>query len=126
MINLAVSNDTSVWASYSSGISLNKNEPGTFNLQAKDLVIASQEGLVKNADKAKPEPAALQMTQTALQSPEPNRGIRFDLNPDTKSIVVKVIDTNTEKVLMQIPSIEAINAAISSDNLKGFFIDIKA
>lgn len=126
MINLAVSNDTSVWASYSSGISLNKNEPGASNRQAKDFVIATNWGVVKDVDKAKPEPAATQMTQTALQPPERNRGIRFDLNPDTKSIVVKVIDTDTKKVLMQIPSIEAINAAILSDNLKGFFIDVKA
>ena len=88
MINLAVSNDTSVWASYSSGISLNKNEPGTFNLQAKDLVNASQEGLVKNADKAKPEPAALQMTQTALQSPERNRGIRFDMQAEVSDVSI--------------------------------------
>lgn len=48
--------------------------------------------------------------------------LRFSLDHESKKTVVKVIDINTQEVLRQIPSEEALSIAKSIDKMKGILI----
>jgi flagellar protein FlaG len=55
-----------------------------------------------------------------------NNTLQFSVDQDTGSTVVKVIDSETDKVIKQLPSEEAIALAKALDKLKGLLIQQKA
>lgn len=57
-----------------------------------------------------------------LQSP----GLEFSVDPDSNRTIVKVIDKQTQEVLRQIPTEEALKIAKSLDQLTGLLIRQKA
>jgi flagellar protein FlaG len=50
------------------------------------------------------------------------QSLRFSIDEDSKGIVVKVIDQNTQEVVRQIPSKEALEIAKSLDKMRGLLI----
>ena len=48
-----------------------------------------------------------------------NRAIEFTIDPDTKSVVVKLIDKQDNQVLRQVPSQEMLEIAKALDRLQG-------
>ena len=54
------------------------------------------------------------------------RGLTFDRDSATGETVVRVVDTQTNEVLRQIPNEDAIAIARALDRLQGLFIRVKA
>ena len=54
------------------------------------------------------------------------QGVRFSVDEDTGRTVVKVVDTQTDKVLRQIPSIEALKLWRSIEQMQGVMLREKA
>lgn len=52
--------------------------------------------------------------------------IQFSIDDDTDRIVVKVVDTETQQVLRQIPNEEVLAISKTLDNLRGLVIRQKA
>jgi len=55
-----------------------------------------------------------------------SQGIQFSLDDGSGKIVVKIVDVETNAVLRQIPSAEALSIARSLDKLQGLLIREKA
>jgi len=55
-----------------------------------------------------------------------NRSIEFQVDPDTRQIVVRLIDTQSNEVLRQIPSQEMLEIAKSIDHLQGVLLRNRA
>lgn len=55
-----------------------------------------------------------------------SQGIQFSLDDSSGKTVVKIVDVETNTVLRQIPSAEAISIAQSLDKLQGLLIREKA
>lgn len=45
--------------------------------------------------------------------------VQFQVDPDYKDVIVKVVDQQNDKVILQIPSIEVVRIAKAMDSLKG-------
>jgi len=54
------------------------------------------------------------------------QGVRFSIDEDTGRTVVKVVDTQTDKVLRQIPTIEALKLWRSIEQMQGVMLRDKA
>ena len=52
-----------------------------------------------------------------------NREIHLELDRDLNMMIVKVVDSETDKVIRQIPSEELIELSKNAKNLKGLLID---
>ncbi len=50
------------------------------------------------------------------------QGVRFSVDEDTGRTVVKVVDTQTDKVLRQIPSVEALKLWRSIEKMQGVML----
>ena len=50
------------------------------------------------------------------------QGVRFSVDEDTGRTVVKVVDTQTDKVLRQIPSVEALKLWRSIEQMQGVML----
>jgi flagellar protein FlaG len=48
-----------------------------------------------------------------------NRAIEFSIDPDTKAVVVRLIDKQDNQVLRQVPSQEMLEIAKALDQLQG-------
>jgi len=55
-----------------------------------------------------------------------SQGVRFSIDEDTGRTVVKVVDTQTDKVLRQIPSVEALKLWRSMEQMQGAMLRDKA
>ena len=55
-----------------------------------------------------------------------NRGVEFSLDPDTRAIVVRVIDKQDNSVLRQMPSQEMLAIAKALDQLQGLLLRNRA
>jgi flagellar protein FlaG len=55
-----------------------------------------------------------------------NSELKFTVDPDTNSNVVKVIDKQTDQVIRQIPSEEMLKIAQNLDKIVGLFVENKA
>jgi flagellar protein FlaG len=66
----------------------------------------------------------LDRLNTAAQAA--NQNITFSVDPETKKIVVKVIDQQTEQVVYQFPADEALKLSASLEQLSGVLFDHKA
>lgn len=51
-----------------------------------------------------------------------SQSLKFEIDDDTKQIVVKIIDQSTDEVVRQIPSEEALQMAKSIDKMQGLLI----
>ncbi len=49
--------------------------------------------------------------------------IQFEIDPSYKDVIVKVVDQDTHKVLLQIPSEEVVRIAKAMDRLKGLLVE---
>lgn len=54
------------------------------------------------------------------------QGVRFSVDEDTGRTVVKVVDTQTDTVLRQIPSVEALRLWRSIEQMQGVMLRDKA
>jgi flagellar protein FlaG len=55
-----------------------------------------------------------------------NNSLRFSIDNDTGKTVVKVLDTQTNELIKQIPTEEALAVAKAIDKLKGLLVQQKA
>ncbi|MET3117834.1 flagellar protein FlaG [Undibacterium sp. GrIS 1.8] len=64
--------------------------------------------------------SAVKDINKALQSS--SQGLEFSIDPDSKHVVVKLIDQQTKQVLRQIPNEEVLEISKSLDKLLGLLI----
>lgn len=78
------------------------------------------------ADHAKPEEVqdAAQKIEQFTQNIAQN--LKFSVDEDTGKTVVKIVDTQTQEVIRQIPSEEAISIARTLDKIQGLLLNGKA
>ena len=55
-----------------------------------------------------------------------NNRLEFNVDADVGRVVVKVVDKETEEVLLQVPSEEMLAIAKALDNIKGLFVKQQA
>ena len=55
-----------------------------------------------------------------------SQGVRFSVDEETGRTVVKVVDTQTDKVLRQIPTVEALKLWRSIEQMQGVMLRDKA
>jgi len=67
---------------------------------------------------------AVEMINKAIQALA--RDLRFSMDEDTKSTVVKVVDSNTGEVIRQFPTEEVLQIAKALDKWQGMLIRQKA
>lgn len=84
-------------------------------------------------DAVKPAAAAASATELADAVKNINKSmqalsqsIEFSIDDDTRHIVVKVVDLQTQEVIRQMPSVEAIEIAKALDRVQGLLIRQKA
>lgn len=84
---------------------------------------------ITEADKVT-QPTADQLTQAVNQIQDviqkTAQSLQFSIDKDTGTTVVKVVDTESKKVLRQIPSEEVLAIAKALDKLQGLLIKQKA
>ena len=68
--------------------------------------------------------AAVDHVNAALA--ESKRGIEFTVDPDTRSVIVRVIDKQDNTVLRQVPSQEMLAIAKALDQLQGLLVRSRA
>lgn len=79
------------------------------------------------ADKVAPSKADLKNSVDAINRfLQVNSEVRFSIDEDSGQSVVKVIDTETRKVLRQFPSEQSLEIGKNLSSLKGLLIDNKA
>jgi len=98
------------------------------DLQAASMTKARSEGVNVVRDQSGQEqqqlPEALKRINAVLQIRAP--GLEFSVDDDSARSIVKVIDTNTNEVIRQMPSKEALEIAKALENLDGLLIRDKA
>jgi len=67
---------------------------------------------------------ALQSINKALQQLSPD--LQFEVDPDTKRPIVKVVDQQTKEVIRQMPTAEALEISKALDKLQGLLVRQKA
>ena len=55
-----------------------------------------------------------------------NRSIEFTIDPDTRAVIVRVIDKQDNRVLRQVPSAEMLEIAKALDRLQGVLLRSEA
>lgn len=91
--------------------------PSAFTAQAKPAASGKQ-----------PERAELSNVVADLNkvAQAASQGVRFSVDEDTGRTVVKVVDTQTDKVLRQIPTVEALKLWRSIEQMQGVMLRDKA
>jgi len=67
---------------------------------------------------------ALKSINKTLQQLSPD--LQFELDPDTKRPIVKVVDQQTKEVIRQMPTAEALEISKALDKLQGLLVKQKA
>lgn len=49
--------------------------------------------------------------------------VRFENNDDAHQLVVKIVDTQTDEVIRQVPAEEVLNLSVRLDELRGNIVD---
>ncbi|HYL17874.1 MAG TPA: flagellar protein FlaG [Burkholderiales bacterium] len=77
---------------------------------------------------AKPSAQEVQRATDAINKAleQSDQSLRFSVDHDTGITVVKVVDSNTDEVIRQIPSDEVIAISRSIDRLQGILLKHKA
>lgn len=96
--------------------------------QAPSLATARSDGADAVKDQSEQNqhqlPEALKRINTVLQIRAP--GLEFSVDDDSARAIVKVIDTNTNEVIRQMPSKEALEIAKALERLDSLLIRDKA
>lgn len=50
------------------------------------------------------------------------QGLEFEIDEDSKDIIVKVVDQSTKEVIRQMPTVEALERAKAIDKMQGLLI----
>lgn len=58
--------------------------------------------------------------------PMAENNLLFSIDEDNGTVIVKIVDTTTQDVIRQIPSVEALELSRSLDKLKGLLLQGKA
>ncbi len=79
----------------------------------------------------KPDPVKPDQVKDAVQQIEKftqniAQNLKFSVDEDTGKTVVKIVDTQTQEVIRQIPSEEAISIARTLDKVQGLLLNGKA
>jgi flagellar protein FlaG len=109
---------------------IDKNYPSTEPAIARPQAARNANtGIEETANKAK-EPSREELDQAVSelnQSPQvKTQGLQFSIDEDSQRTVVKVIDQETQEVLRQIPTREALEIAKSFASAKGQLISQSA
>lgn len=82
----------------------------------------------QQASTAKPSPQELQQATDAINRAlqGSDQSVRFSIDHDTGTTMVKVVDSSTDEVIRQVPSDEVITIARSIDRLQGLILTRKA
>lgn len=51
--------------------------------------------------------------------------VQFQIDPNYKEVIVKVVDQENDKVILQMPSVEVVRIAKAMDQMKGLLITQK-
>ena len=90
----------------------------------KELALATSE---KAVDESKQEEKlADKVLQLNDYAQNINREIQFSVHKETNQTIVKVVDTETEKVIRQLPSEEILKMAESLENFSGMLLKEQA
>lgn len=95
--------------------------------QANAATQSGDSQAVKDANKTEntpltPEQLAQAVTQIQDVIQQTAQSLQFSIDKDTGSTVVKVVDTESKKVLRQIPSEEVLAIAKALDKLQGLLV----
>jgi len=114
-------------------------QAGSPSAAAGNTARPSAEGAIKPVTNAAPVAAFAQVDRTPGHKELGNvvadlnkvaqanaQGVRFSVDEDTGRTVVKVVDTQTDTVLRQIPSIEALKLWRSIEQMQGVMLRDKA
>jgi flagellar protein FlaG len=55
-----------------------------------------------------------------------SKGLEFSVDPDSKKVVVRLVDSETRQVIRQFPSEEILSIARSIDRMQGLLLNHKA
>jgi flagellar protein FlaG len=92
--------------------------------EEKELALASSE---KAVDESKQEEKlADKVLQLNDYAQNLNREIQFSVHKETNQTIVKVVDTETDKVIRQLPSEEILKIAESLENFSGMLLKEQA
>jgi flagellar protein FlaG len=105
--------------------------------QASEGIVAStpQRPLVHEASSVPPETAATNAAADAVRAAvaDANRNIQsftnalqFEVDPDTRKIVVRLVDTQDNRVLRQVPSQEMMAIARALERMQTLLVRAKA
>ncbi|PCJ33301.1 MAG: flagellar biosynthesis protein FlaG [Gammaproteobacteria bacterium] len=84
--------------------------------------------LEKESDKAVSKQDALQskITQLNQHMQSLNRNLQFSVDDTSGDTIVKVIDSETDKLIRQIPSQEVIDSRHAIEDFRGLILETKA
>ena len=68
--------------------------------------------------------AAVDQANKSMQSIEST--VQFEMDPDTKVMVIKIVDSSDQKVLRQVPTEEMLRIASSLDQMQGLLLSDNA
>jgi flagellar protein FlaG len=106
-----------------SGIVVRDHDGGA----SRPALAAAQTGAVQQASPAASSERvkqAIEDINRALQ--EQGRGLRFEVDPETRHAVVKVVDTETQQVIRQMPTEDALDISRALDRLQSLLVRQKA
>jgi flagellar protein FlaG len=92
----------------------NREAARAHKAEASHDAVATQEEVRRSAEKVKEAISQL------------NRGIRFEIDESTHTIITKIVDKNTNEVIRQIPPQEVVKIAQRLKQSSGVFVNLKA
>ena len=100
-------------------------QTGAGKAAATDAASATQAASTPAAAKANPSRDDVDSAVKKLNDSMPgsSQSLQFSVDHDSKEIVVKLIDQDTQQVVRQMPSEEALRMAKAIDKLRGRLID---
>ena len=119
-INSAVTGD--------SGTAYGNAAPAAKSAPVATTVAAEATPAVAAATQKKPEQKEVDTAVAKLNDFAASNAtsLNFSQDKDTGETVIKVIDTDTDKVLLQIPTVEAIAISKSIEKMRGLLLNDKA
>lgn len=105
-----------------------KTQAGLLSARAASLTAEASMRLAAQAaaDVRQGEAVQLGAEQTRQSLREINKvmdalaiSVQFEIDPDYKEVIIKVVDQDTGKVIRQLPSEDVVRVAKALDNLKG-------
>jgi flagellar protein FlaG len=99
-------------------------ETKSSNVKA-EKVAKEEEKVVNNEDLKKQENIDLSeaMERVAGTAKIFNRKIHLEVDKESNMVIVKIIDSETDEVIRQVPPEELVKLSRNSPDLKGFLID---